>query len=180
VLKHWAILALSLRDRVKPRFRDCTQFSIPSGIGRRGPQQATTFDLLWKSPEQLRVPRYCARDGRTPENVRLTAFGAVSGLVALHNRTGNFRPGKSLFGGNAAVAAHPASPFEIVKQGAEAPADGINRRIDFQAVDVVPDKLVRPAIFRGDDRLAGRPAFQGRDSKWLVAARQADGIGRFV
>src|SRR5580700_10566475 len=41
----------------------------------REPQQATTFDHIFECPEQLRFPRCCARDGRTPETIRFTAFG---------------------------------------------------------------------------------------------------------
>ena len=103
-----------------------------------------------------------------------------SGLVALHNRVSNSLPGKGLLGGHASVAAHPAGPFEIGEQGAEAPADGINRGINFQPGDVVPDKLVWPAVPGGHHRLAGSPPFQSRDSKRLVPARQADRITGFV
>lgn len=44
----------------------------------------------------------------------------------------------------------------------------------------MPDKFIRATVFRGDDRLAGGPSFQRRDTEWFIAAGHADGIASFV
>src|SRR5208283_5742180 len=91
-------------------------------------------------------------------------------LVAMQHRVCNPVPSEYLLNRGAAVAAHPARPLEIGEEGADAPADRIGGSLNLQAIDVVPNELLRAAVFGGDHRLACGPTFEGADAEGLVAA----------
>src|SRR6266852_4221951 len=79
-----------------------------------------------------------------------------------------------------AIVAHPPRPVKIGEKRAQAPTDGIGIGLNFQAVDLVPNEFVWPAVFRGDDWFLRGPAFQSRDAERFVAAGHANRIASLV
>ena len=106
--------------------------------------------------------------------MRATALKLM--IVNFKHPVGHVVPGEAALNRDSSVAPHPPSPFEVREKRAQAPADRMGMRINFEAINLVPDKLIGTAILAHHHRLAGAPALEYDDAKGLVAAWHAHHI----
>ena len=77
-------------------------------------------------------------------------------------------PGKGGFHGYPPILTHPAGPFEIGKKGPYPPGHGFGIRIDLQSIDLMPDKLIGPAV-DSDDNIYVADTLKSRVQKFCPA-----------